>query len=183
MKSTSVYKERGSAHIIIPAVLVLVIVGLLGFIFWQNFINKDPAAKNDSTLTTEKDSNKNESSPEPKSIKEGSIGGSLTYPSEGIPDDLVVYALNLDTNKEYFTKDHIKDSQYQYGVGYKISVPEGKYYVYGKLDSNPKSKAYYNEFVKCGMSVACKDYSKIVVNVEAGKEVMNVTVGDWYNNQ
>jgi|GEM_PF-4439997 len=33
-------KQSGSAHVIIISVLVVAIVGLLGFVFWQNFLNK-----------------------------------------------------------------------------------------------------------------------------------------------
>ena len=33
-------KQKGSAHVIIIAGLVLLLLGALGFIFWQNFINK-----------------------------------------------------------------------------------------------------------------------------------------------
>ncbi len=35
--------EKGSAHIVIIVILVVVLIGVLGFIFWQNFINKEAA--------------------------------------------------------------------------------------------------------------------------------------------
>lgn len=40
-------KQSGSVHLIITIILVLALLGALGFIFWQNFINKK-----DSTSTT-----------------------------------------------------------------------------------------------------------------------------------
>lgn len=175
--------QKGFAHAFLVIGLVVALAGALGFIFWQNFIHKEPVAKNDSVVATKKvDSDKKDTSDTPV-VKEGTISGSLTYPSEGIPEDLVVYALNLDTNKEYYTKEHITDAHYQYGTGYKVSVPEGRYYVYGIVASSPQSKAYYDEFVRCGMNVNCSDTSKVEVKVEADKETTNVMVGDWYNNQ
>lgn len=40
-------KEQGSAlHIVIIIVLVLAVLGLLGFVFWQNFINKPVGTQN-----------------------------------------------------------------------------------------------------------------------------------------
>lgn len=41
------HKQSGSVHLIITVILVLALLGALGFIFWQNFINKK-----DSTATT-----------------------------------------------------------------------------------------------------------------------------------
>jgi len=41
--------EQGSAHLIIIIVLIVALVGTLGFVFWQNFVNK-PAEK--STTST-----------------------------------------------------------------------------------------------------------------------------------
>ena len=66
-----------------------------------------------------------------------------------------------------------------------VNVPAGKYYIYGSRSSLKDSsgnvwKAYYDQFVLCGMSVTCKDSSKVVLTVQAGKTISNVTIGDWY---
>lgn len=175
--------QKGSIHAFLVVGLIVALLGALGFIFWQNFIYKQSITNSESTVATKKNDDKKVNTENTPTVKEGTISGSLTYPSESIPDDLIIYALNLDTQKEYFTKDHIKGSEYQYEVGYRVSVPEGKYHVYGVLSSDPQTKAYYNEFVKCGLTVDCKDYSKLEVKVDAGKETSDVTVGDWYNNQ
>lgn len=42
--------QKGSAHAIILVILVAALLGLLSFIFWQNFIHEEPA----STKTVEK---------------------------------------------------------------------------------------------------------------------------------
>jgi len=50
--------QKGSAHVIIVIILVLALLGALGFIFWQNFLNKDtddsstPAATSTGTDKT-----------------------------------------------------------------------------------------------------------------------------------
>src|SRR5687768_12703428 len=46
--------QKGSAHIGIIIILVIALLGTLGFVFWQNFIHKEPGiSKTDSP--TEKD--------------------------------------------------------------------------------------------------------------------------------
>jgi hypothetical protein len=50
-------KQQGSAHIIIVVILVLALLGALGFIFWQNFLNAKPEVTKvqttvESTTTT-----------------------------------------------------------------------------------------------------------------------------------
>lgn len=48
-------KQQGSAHAAVVIVLVVALLGALGFIFWQNFIKKDAevATKQESTKTTD----------------------------------------------------------------------------------------------------------------------------------
>ena len=48
--------NRGSAHAVIIIVLVVALLGTLGFVFWQNFIKKDDTAK---TTDTTKQTNDN----------------------------------------------------------------------------------------------------------------------------
>ncbi len=38
--------QKGSAHVVIIAVLVLTLIAALGWIFWQNFIYKEPTISN-----------------------------------------------------------------------------------------------------------------------------------------
>jgi hypothetical protein len=44
-------KQTGSAHTVIIIVLVLALLGVLGFVFWQNFVNK-PATKTAGASST-----------------------------------------------------------------------------------------------------------------------------------
>jgi hypothetical protein len=168
--------EKGSAaHIIVICILVVGLLGALGFIFWQNFIQADQPTETTQTnqVVTEDESEQDEV------VQEGSISGPLTYPSESIPDGLVIHAQNIDTNEEFSTNEHLSDSRFP-SKGFELTVPEGRYYVYGTLASDPGYKAYYNKVIECGIRVECTDTTNIEVVVRSDEETQGVTVGDWW---
>lgn len=114
--------------------------------------------------------------------KNGVIEGSLGYPSEGIPETIVICAESLDNNETVCTNNHLKDSKYTYGIGYKIEVPQGKYHVYAYIPNfNQDYRAYYNDFVTCGFSIDCPSHKPIAVEVTASLATTNVDPQDWYN--
>jgi len=45
-------RQTGSAHVVIIIILVVAVLGLLGFVFWQNFIMKTPAEKAEVVATS-----------------------------------------------------------------------------------------------------------------------------------
>ena len=49
------FKQTGSAHVVIIVILVIALLMMLGFVFWQNFINKDSSRS--YTVTTKEDTN------------------------------------------------------------------------------------------------------------------------------
>ena len=118
----------------------------------------------------------------------GVIEGSLSYPSEFIPPDMTVCAENLATKKIYSTNKHLKAKKYQYKVGYKLEVPPGDYHVYAYLPDPAKYgasyskdyRAYYSEFVKCGMTENCPSHEPVVVKVKSGETVSGIDPQDWY---
>ncbi len=137
-------------------ILLVLVLALIGVLVWQ----KNNANQN----------NKNE-------IVTGTIEGSLSFPSEGIPASLKTCAENILTKQNYCTSERIKDNKFQYGVGYSIEVPAGKYYVYSEFNS---SKAYYSEFVTCGVKAGCSSHKIIEVVVDEGQFINNIDPGDWY---
>lgn len=162
--------QSGSAQLIIIIVLILSLFGLLGFIYWQNFMQPKPTITQDTETV--------------KTITTGTIEGSLAYPSESIPNSTIIYAVNIESGKEYSVK-YSDISTVSMGK-YKIEVPAGDYYVYSVVPefndmNNVQHKAYYNQFILCGMSVECTDTSKIAIKVNSGDTVSNITVGDWWN--
>lgn len=107
----------------------------------------------------------------------GYIEGSLSYPSEGIPN-LKICAEDINNSeKKICTEKNIEDKKYTYGKGYILEVPPGKYYVY--VSSN--RKVYYSEFVTCGLNANCPSHKPITIEVVSGQTVTNIDPQDWYS--
>jgi len=103
----------------------------------------------------------------------GSISGALSYPREAIPAQRVC-AIDLKEDKEYCQQTTQDASTYV------IAAPAGEYWVYAALEDDVTGKrAYYSEFVPCGLSVECKDHTPIRVTVESGKTAQ-ADPQDWY---
>lgn len=48
-------KQSGSAHVIIIVILVIALLGTLGFFFWKNYLNKDDTKKVDTETSVKKE--------------------------------------------------------------------------------------------------------------------------------
>ncbi len=118
-------------------------------------------------------------SPVPSATQFGFIKGDMTYPSDAIPDNMVACAENVETTETTCTK---KRSGWQAGVNYSLRVPPGRYYVYAVLLEDVKSRAYYTDFIVCGMLERCKSHQRIVLEVKAGENLTGIKVGDWWAN-
>ena len=114
-------------------------------------------------------------------IENATISGSVSYPSEYIPETMIVCAENNLTAEEYCSEGLIEDNSYMYGYGYELSVPAGAYYVYAIVpDFDPNYKAYYNEYVTCGLSVECESHDPILVTLLPGQSATEIDPMDWY---
>lgn len=110
----------------------------------------------------------------------GMIEGSMSYPSEGIPEEIIVCAENKTKPEVICTNQRISDKKYQYGTGYKLEVPAGEtYYVYEKAPG-AEQQAYYSKFIVCGLTAECKDHTPVEVSVAPNATVSKVDPGDWY---
>lgn len=110
-----------------------------------------------------------------------SIEGSLSFPGNAIPKDMQICAQDIvDAQNEFCTKDQIVDKKYTYGLGYKIEVPAGSYYVYATVPTWTGYKSYYDEFVTCGMKYGCASHTPIEVKAESGKNLEKIDPIDWY---
>lgn len=105
----------------------------------------------------------------------GVIEGSLGYPGEFIPP-LKICAENLTTQTQLCTSVHLKDTKYQYGVGYRLEVPSGTYHVFADYR---EKKAYFSRAVQCGLTVGCDDHEPVTVTVQASKIITRVDPIDW----
>lgn len=112
----------------------------------------------------------------------GRITGKLTYPSDYIPPDMV---LCLETTNRTICSTSKNINGYVFKINprtatYTITLPVGNYYIFGLTNEMRGVKAYYNEFVRCGMDVKCKSKKKILLEVKLGKTIRGITIGDWY---
>ncbi|MEQ1606101.1 MAG: hypothetical protein ABL999_14655 [Pyrinomonadaceae bacterium] len=120
----------------------------------------------------------------------GTISGKLAYPSDGIPRDMIlcVKATNLYAEPVYCSDNKAtapRNAKVSFKLNlrtatYKIDLPAGTYLLYAMTGEMRGHKAYYNEFVKCGMSVDCHSKKAIPVKVKAGQKVKGITVGDFW---
>lgn len=106
----------------------------------------------------------------PEQPEAGIIEGSLSYPSEGIPDNVEACAESVTSFQEYCTTDRVEGGQYRYGIGYELEVPPGSYEVYAYRPDMPDFRAYYTE-----------GEEKKVVEVEKGERVGGVDLLGWEN--
>ena len=111
----------------------------------------------------------------------GTVEGSLAFPGEGIPDDMAVCAQPTASGAAICTSVHIKDPRFQYQLGYQLTLPAGNYYVYATTGLMPDYKAYYNNFVECGLDSSCVDHSPKVVRVAAEGKLSQIDPYDWYD--
>lgn len=118
----------------------------------------------------------------------GIIEGSLAYPSDFIPPDMTICAENIASKERLCTAQHLKGKQYQHGKGYRLRVPPGEYHVYAYLPDPGKYgagyprdyRAYYSEFVKCGMGAECRSHAPVKVRVKSGEHLKGIDPQDWY---
>jgi hypothetical protein len=112
----------------------------------------------------------------------GKISGNLTYPSDYIPPDMV---LCVESSSKVICSNSKNKSGFVFRINttsasFQITLPPGKYYIYGLTKEMRGVKAYYNEFVRCGMNVKCKSKKKIRLDVKAGRTIRAITVGDFW---
>lgn len=141
--------------------------------------DKDKDSTDSDTEDSDNDAEDDDSGSDTVIETDGKLTGTVSYPSEFIPDGLKVCAESSVSAQEYCTSNIYQDSSSQTGFAYELEVPEGGYYVYAIVPGDTY-KAYYSEFVTCGMEVGCPSHTPILVTVRAGEMVEDIDPGDWY---
>jgi hypothetical protein len=193
-------RTRSGGHMIVKLLMTLFLVGALataGFFYWQHTqeqANREQLMTEVTELNSKIEQLQASPTPMPSpiptpipspspspspDITPGTITGKLSYPSEMSPKQRIC-AVNQTTQIETCTEN------YQ-GMTYKLLVPAATYQVYATLAPTPengdaalKTKAYYSEFVTCGLKYGCPSHKPIDIVVKAGETVQNIDPGDWY---
>jgi nitrogen fixation-related uncharacterized protein len=163
--------QKGSAHAIIIVVLAIALVGALGYIFWQNFMNKQSTDDSNTAQTSivgKADDKKSEVA------QKGTITGKAIYPAGGYPADYRVCALDVADRKEVVCDKEMTVNEYS------IEIDAGNYYVVAK---GATMEGYYDGFMKSEMTgnlCDVKNNEPLVVSVAAGATVAKIDAGNFY---
>lgn len=103
----------------------------------------------------------------------GSISGTLSYPSEGIPA-LRVVAFSLSEQGYYSVDTQPNQSTYQI-----TGLPPGKYHVVA-YTMDGQLAGGFTPAVACGLMVTCTDHALSEVVVLAGQDMTGIDPQDWY---
>jgi len=116
----------------------------------------------------------------------GVITGALSYPSDFDFPKMIVCAEAVNSKHIHCTDKRVLNRR-RNKITYKLTVPAGSYYVFATIvngedagESYQGYKAYYSEFVKCGLSVNCPSHEPIKVTLRAGQTLAGIDPGDWY---
>ncbi|MFA5134514.1 MAG: hypothetical protein WC505_01865 [Patescibacteria group bacterium] len=118
----------------------------------------------------------------------GSISGSVSYPSEMLPF-MGICAETVDGADQYCTYELVPDGSSLSGYGYELAVPPDEYYVFAhEVAAGNESvgyvdeyRAYYSEFVTCGLEYTCPSHKPIPVEVARNQYLQGIDPTDWYN--
>ena len=112
----------------------------------------------------------------------GTISGKLAWPGESIPP-MKICAQRL--NHKAITCMKLTAKNY-HQAKYQWKLPVGKYYIFAHVLNKqavitPQYRAYYSEFVTCGIKASCRSHKPIPVIVQHHKQLKNINPIDWYN--
>ncbi|MFN2265155.1 MAG: hypothetical protein ACK2UM_12910 [Anaerolineales bacterium] len=112
-------------------------------------------------------------SPPIQEVENGTISGSICYPSESIPNMTL-----------YFQEINRGDLAYQSHPGdqtsYSIDLPPGSYIAFAYPDNSPEVGGLYSQAVVCGLEAECADHAPVIFEVKPGQETSGVNICDWY---
>ena len=115
-------KQQGSAHVIVAGVLAAGLLGALGFIFWQNFVNKDEVVKQADTAKVAEEKPTEEKKADTKQYNGDAY--SFEYPADGwlVVENRNDYDPTNPANPEVRTTDYSPSVGIGIDAGAKVSV-------------------------------------------------------------
>lgn len=184
--------KRSTASVVaLTVVATLLLLGLGGVVAWQMMKDDKQAGGKDEGNGNVVGPGTNVSTPSQTATPTatpppayGFIEGSMAYPSDGIPGVMVACAENAQTRETVCSE---KRKDWEEGVRYSLRLPPGRYYVYATLLPGDDSvgdltgkRAYYTDYMKCGMGSNCSSHLRIVIELAPGATLSGVIVGDWW---
>ncbi len=110
----------------------------------------------------------------------GIIEGTFIFPSEFIPKTMKACAENIKT-----TVIICSPTLEETGLTntFTLEIPAGQYHVYAVsgIEGQEDYRAYYTEFVTCGLLASCPSHEKITVEVAVGETTKDIKPHDWYD--
>lgn len=180
--------KRSTPYLIVTGLFLVASVGVVYFLLGGgNLFGNKTSGSSEIHNEKKRETTINEEIPESTSSTEMTayIEGSLGFPSEVIPESMRVCAENVSTGELFCTEEHLEGNDYKYGLGYRLPVRSGTYYVYSILPGDGVEwmgyKAYFDEFVVCGLSVDCTDHTPIAITARGGETTLDIDPIDWYN--
>lgn len=172
--------ESGYSLLTVAVALFITAVVLIG---GMSLLQQYDLIPKNTEVSPTVNQNNSDSAEEPNTKEvdptKGVIQGTYIFPSETIPETLVPCAENVQTH-EVICSASLGETGHT--NTFMIIVPEGSYYVYAINTEDPNNyKAYYTEFVTCGLNIDCPSHEKIAVEVAAGQTVSDIKPHDWYD--
>lgn len=136
------HSQQGSAHAVVVIVLVLALLTALGWIFYQNFIHKEPVKKETDLIVVDKDKNANQGKLVITELDKtldlvGSQYNDVTYEMTSV---------NSNDENKYVVAIYSKSLHEQLVEKLKKDNPSVDYTnAYSKLSTNLATYAYYYE--------------------------------------
>lgn len=174
--------QTGNAHVVIIIILVVALVGALGFVFWQNFMNK--SATNTTAETTQQQETTSATKADSKTLAvtewniKGSYGGDQTFSYEIFATDPnalllkkgsslacgkgvgAVYRLKSDEKSSFFgTSGEEKTAKEIYAIGdvsYQAFI--GDYYYFLKDPSTACASDNISDSDRAALIQAVQDF-------------------------
>lgn len=168
--------------IIVTILITAIAVGSGMYFFQMNILQKQESKKAIPTATpTPPTLTLNDVDPTAaaENNTNGRIEGTFIFPSEGIPETIRTCAENIQ-NAQVTCSGTLKETGFN--NTFSFEVPAGKYYVYAEnnVEGKGDTKAYYTEFVTCGLLATCPSHKKIIVEVAVDETVSDIKPHDWY---
>lgn len=112
----------------------------------------------------------------PGEVQTGTVSGRICYPSEFIPEMTLFFQ---EISSQEISEVYISENQNEYNM----NLIPGRYIAFAYLNSGATLMGSYTNAVLCGLNAGCADHSLVEFEVEAGQNVEDIDICDWYSTE